>query len=183
MKNFEKVNNMNVKEAIEKRHSCRNYCEEEISEEIVLELLDAARRAPSGNNAQPCKYFLIRKKKLKEKLKQNNIFPQEFVYTAPLIIVCCVNPNKYPKKEKIDDGNEKRAFRDLGIATAQLILRATELELGSCYIGWLKKEELKKILNIDEKLLIPFVITIGKAKEKGSQNEKTKIEEIIIGNE
>ena len=51
---------MDVKEAISKRKSIRKYLDKQIPEEIIEDLLDAARRAPSAKNTQSHKYFIVK---------------------------------------------------------------------------------------------------------------------------
>ena len=80
---------MDVKEAIRIRKSIRQYESKAIPEDVVKELLDAARLAPSAKNKQSHKYFIIQDKETKDKLRENETCRQEFVYGAPLIIVCC----------------------------------------------------------------------------------------------
>ena len=61
---------MDIKTAIDKRKSIRMWKNKEISEEIIKELIDAARRAPSAKNAQSHKYFIVKDKKTIARLKE-----------------------------------------------------------------------------------------------------------------
>ena len=172
---------MNVKEAIEKRQSVRSYKDKNIPEKVLNEVLDAARLAPSGNNAQPSRFYVVKTEEDKKKLKENDIFHQDFVYEAPAIIVCCSDPTAYPKnKDGWDSEDETRAVRDISIASSFLVLRATELGLGTCYIGWVKKEEIKKVLGIPEKYVVPYVIPIGYPDEEPDERGRKPLEEIIL---
>lgn len=173
---------MDVKKAIEDRRSIRKYADKEVSDDMIKELIEAARLAPSGNNAQPWKYMVI-KKEMIEKLKENKIFKQNFVYKAPVIIVCCADPKAYPRakfESAFDDPYEARALRDLSISCQNLVLQAVELGLGTCYIGWMNKEKIKEILNIPEEFVIPYVITIGWPAEQPDARDRKDIDEIVI---
>src|SRR3990167_9634404 len=88
---------MNVKEAINLRKSIRKYQDKQIPEEIIVELLDAARKAPSAKNTQSHRYFIVNDQGTKDKLIKHNVFRRPFVYEAPLIIICCADPTQYPK--------------------------------------------------------------------------------------
>ena len=77
---------MDVKEAIKKGRSIRAYKDKPVPDDLINELIDAARLAPSGNNAQPWMFKIIKSKQEKDKLKKNKIFVQDFVYTAPVLI-------------------------------------------------------------------------------------------------
>lgn len=137
---------MDVKEAIKRGRSIRAYKDKDVSDDLINELIDAVRLAPSGNNAQPWVFKIIKSKKEKDQLKRNKIFVQDFVCAAPVLIVCCTNPEVYPpsKIDSVgDDYYEKRAIRDLSIAAQNMILRATELGLGTwapvMLVGWIKR--------------------------------------------
>lgn len=56
---------MDVKEAINIRKSIRQYKDKQISEEIITELLNAARKAPSAKNTQSHKYFVVKDEEIK----------------------------------------------------------------------------------------------------------------------
>lgn len=89
---------MSVKTVIKKRRSIRKYQDKKVSNNLIRELIDAARLAPSAYNAQSARFFIVKGVTIKQKLKENNIFKQDFVYTAPIIIVCCADQNVFPKE-------------------------------------------------------------------------------------
>jgi len=172
---------MDVKKAIESRRSIREYQDKEVPDNLIIELIDAARRAPSGNNAQPSRYSIVKDSRIKNKLRESEIFEQDCFYEAPVIIVCCADPASYKKRvEKWDDQNSTRAIRDLSIASSYLVLRATELGLGTCYVGWIKKEEIKTVLGIPKEYIVPYVITVGYPAEDPKPTPRKSIDEILI---
>ncbi len=172
---------MDVKKTIEKRRSIRSYKNEKLSNEIIKELIEAVRLAPSGNNAQPSRYYIVKDDETKDLLRNNEIIRDEWVYNAPAIIVCCADSNAYTKfVEGWDEPNEIRAIRDLSIASSYLVLRATELGLGTCYCGWIKKEEIKTLLNIPKEYVVPYVIAVGYPNENPKQRPRKKFDEILL---
>jgi nitroreductase len=171
---------MDVLEAIEKRMSIRKFLDKEVEDEKIKQLIEAARMAPSGNNSQPWHFYVVKKGEVTEKLKQADIFHQKLVYDAPVIIACSTDVGAYKKHvDGWDDSNEKRAIRDLSIASGFITLMATELGLGSCFIGWLKKEEIKKVLNIPEQYMVPYVILIGYADEDPDRRTRKSLADIM----
>ena len=163
---------MDVKKAIEKRRSIRRYKNKKISDDIIKELINAARLAPSGRNRQGARYKVIVDKETIQRLKQNKIYEQDFVYTAPLLIICCYDNNVYSQHIK--------AMRDVSIASSFIIIQATELKLGTCYVALMDTKKAKKILNLPENIEILFTITVGYTSEKiGSVNRKN-INEILL---
>jgi nitroreductase len=159
---------MRIGDIIQKRRSIRKYQNKDIPEDFIEKLIDAARLAPSAYNGQPSKFVVIRDKKIKQMLKDAQSFKHDFVYTAPLIIICCADPEVYPKERfeptysnAAEIGGDIGAVRDLSISSQNLVLMATELGLGTCYVGLVDRNKIKEILNIPKNYVLPFVITVG----------------------
>ncbi len=205
---------MDVREAIGKRRSVRFYSEDPVTENTIHELLDAARLAPSGCNAQPWRFLVVRERDTVQELKRQKAFPQNFVYEAPVIIVCCGDPDaylgRYGGENQVADGsvpedpdaqralfksvegkNAARTLRDVAIASAFLVLRATELGLATSYVGLIDEAVLHTVLAIPERLVIPFIITAGyerrsRARETAQNNAsirtpRKEIADILLG--
>lgn len=178
---------MSVKTIIAKRRSIRKYQDKKVPNVLIKELIDAARLAPSAYNAQPSKFFIVKDKTMKQKLKQNSVFKQDFVYTAPVIMVCCADRDVFPKErfEPVysnprEIGGELGAIRDLSIATQNLVLRATELGLGTCYVGLVNRDKIKETLDIPTNCIVPFVITLGYPAEKPRPTPRNEFKEFIL---
>ena len=163
---------MNVIDAIKKRRSIRKFLDKPVSPEMIKDLLEAARLAPSAYNSQPWKFFVVSQKKKIEELRENKIFVQDFVYNSPVIIVCCADMESYPDRARENFNLKELAIADLSFASQNLVLRATELGIGTCYIGLLDKEKVKKVLNIPEKYIVPYAIIAGFSDEKPSFSGK-----------
>lgn len=174
---------MGVKAIIIKRKSIRRYKNKNVSVALIKELINAARLAPSGRNAQPSKYFIVKDSDTKRKLKKGKIFKQDFAYKAPIIIICCGDPKAYPKA-KFEPGYDIpykiKAIRDVSIAAQNLVLRATELGLGTCYIGWMHKERVKGILGIPKNYVVPFAITLGHPAENPKARPRKDLREFLL---
>ncbi|MFH1771157.1 MAG: nitroreductase family protein [archaeon] len=172
---------MTVKSTIASRRSIRKYKSKPVSPKLINQVLNAARLAPSGNNAQPSRFFVISDDKTKEKLRTNKIIREGWELKAPTIIVCCADPNAYTKFHKgWDDKNKERALRDIGISSSYLVLQATELKLGTCYVGWIDKEKIKEVLNIPKHFIVPFIITLGFPDESPKPRPRKELNEIIL---
>ena len=195
---------MDVKEAIARRRSIRQYDSKAVPKEVIGELLEAARLAPSGCNAQPWRFVVVDDDDTSQKLLAKKAFKQKFVYEAPVVVVCCGDPGAYAGKYggayQVEEGSvpkdaEKRkemfaqvegkqvlrAVRDVSIASGFLVLRATELNLGTSYIGLIDEKVLKEVLQIPDEFVIPFVITVGYFPKNPSQRPRKQLKEILIG--
>jgi len=193
---------MKVKDAIEKRRSVRKYSDETVSEKVISEIVDAGRLAPSGCNAQPWKFYIINDKEVIEKLREKKVFRQDFVYSAPVIIVCCGDTNAYmgkyggeyqaregsvPKGKKakkelfsiLEEKKSLRTVRDVSIAAAFMVLKATELGLGTSFIGLVNESALREVLCIPDSFVIPFVLITGYYCGNIPQRPRKSLKEIM----
>ena len=85
---------MTTKEAIEQRRSIRRFMPDAVPDEHLAAILDAARLAPSGCNAQPWRFRIVKDGDTKSKLARA-AFDQSFVAKAPVVIVCCADIQGY----------------------------------------------------------------------------------------
>ncbi|MBR9675470.1 hypothetical protein GOV05_00495 [Candidatus Woesearchaeota archaeon] len=171
---------MDVVDAIKKRTTIRRFLDKKVPKELIKQVIDAARLAPSGNNAQPWQFYIIENdEKTKRMLKANQVFVQNFCYDAPLIILCLADPNVY-KKSAHDDENEKRALRDLSISSAFMVLRAQELYLSSAYIGWVNRQKFKQLYELDEELILPYAILFGYTDSETTSHMRKRLSEVVL---
>ena len=178
---------MTLSDAIKARRSIRKFQSRPVPADFIEKLVAALRLAPSAYNAQPVKLMIISDAALKEKLKAERVFRQDFVYDAPLIIVCCADPGAFPE-EKFDPvfsrvaeiGGEVGAVRDLSLGAQNLVLMATDLGLGSCYIGVIDRPKLKALLNIPAAYVLPFVIIAGFPDEEAKPLVRKDVKEYLM---
>ena len=85
---------LKTKEAIEKRRSIRKFKNKRISDEIIMELLESARLAPSGCNAQPWRFKIVKDENTKHKLYKA-AQKQLFIKQAPVVFACCADIKGY----------------------------------------------------------------------------------------
>jgi nitroreductase len=140
-----------VMDVIRKRRSIRKYKPEQISEEELEMILEAGRFAPSGGNSQTSHFIVIRNRALLNELSGvveatfAGMEPEEtmykgtvrvielckrggydFIYSAPTLVVAA-NKRGYTN-----------ALADCAVALENMMLAATSLDIGSCWINHLK---------------------------------------------
>ena len=79
-----------VPEAIQKRRSTRSFKQVPIPDEMILEMLEAARLAPSGSNSQPWRFVVVTDAEEKKELRRL-CFDQAFVEEAGVVFVFCAD--------------------------------------------------------------------------------------------
>lgn len=172
-----------ILEILKRRVSVRDYLDRAVEREKIMLCLEAARLAPSACNAQPWKFIVVDDKELKDSLCEvafGGIYKMNiFAKKAPVIIVVVSEREKFLAKIGSYIRNTAYYLIDLGIAGEHLILQATELDLGTCWIGWFNERQVKKILNIPKNKKVDTLISLGYPKEaKLKDKERHSLEEI-----
>jgi nitroreductase len=164
---------MELKEAIERRKSIRNYEDKPVPDNKLLKVLEAARLAPSARNKQACKFIVVKDTKTRQELGRA-ADGQTQVSGAPVIIAAvATNP-----REIMKCGVPTYAV-DLAIAIDHMTLAAVDEGLGTCWIGRFSQEEAKNILGVHDDCHIVTILPLGFPKEPGRQKVRKSIEEIV----
>ena len=162
-----------VLEAIKKRQSVRSYQDKEIPEEILQQILEAGRLAPSAKNTQSWKFIVVKDKDLRKKLVPA-CKNQEFVGEASVVIAGCgTNP------DYVMSNGEHAYSIDLAIALDHMSLEATSLGLGTCWIGAFYQDQVKEILGVPEGVRITSLMPLGYPEKLGTKTERKPLSEII----
>ncbi len=148
---------MEVKDAIQKRRAYRSLDSIEIGRVLIEDLAKSAQLAPSCMNQQPWNFVFINEKEQLTKLFTTLSSGNKWVEKASLIIAVFSKP-------KIDCVIGERLYYlfDTGIASAFIILRATELGLVAHPIAGFNEEKAKEILSIPEDMRLITLINVGK---------------------
>lgn len=103
---------LTLMEAIQQRRSIRKYVSDDVPEELIQQMLEAARLAPSGGNAQPWRFVVVRDPEVRQeicKIRSN----QKFVMEAPVTIVAFGDLDRYRQQAR---KNKWRQLVEEGIA-------------------------------------------------------------------
>ncbi len=106
---------LTVWEAIKRRRSIRRFVPDDVSEDMVNQMLEAARLAPSASNRQPWRFLVVRDKEIKKQLSRVCL-GQRFIEEAPVVIVCFGDFERYSdtarkkrRQESVDSGTASTA--------------------------------------------------------------------------
>jgi nitroreductase len=179
---------MELDACIKGRRSVRAYTDESVSKEQVDAVLEAGVWAPTGMGREPWKFIVIEDKKLikyvsdetkaliKQMMpplaKQFSTDADIVCYNAPVLILVCAE-----KDEQWDNLN----LLDSVLAAQNMFLKAYELGLGTCYMGFVgllsnNPEALKKIGVPDNcKMMVPFIMGHPKAKQSKGKRDAPNI--------
>ncbi|MFX0208842.1 MAG: nitroreductase family protein [Candidatus Hodarchaeota archaeon] len=151
---------MNVKDAINKRRAYRSLEYLQITEELIKELANSAQLAPSCFNNQPWRFVFVYTPEMLQALQPALSKTNAWVQTASLIIAVFSRPEDDCRIK----GREYYLF-DTGMATAFILLRATELGLVAHPIAGYDEIQAKNILDIPEEMKLITLVIVGKHSE------------------
>ena len=163
---------MDVLEAIRNRRSVRKYRPGNIPNEKLEIILEAARLAPSAANRQPWRFVVVQKEDKKQALAEaaNN---QTFIKDAAAIVAAVGDP----------DISAKWYEKDTMIALEHMVLAATALGYGTCWIGAFNEDAVKSLLKIPERAKVVALLPIGVSNETPGPKPRKELPEIFFKEE
>lgn len=178
-----KGDELSVKQAIEARRAYRSLQPVEITEELIRDLAESARLSASCFNNQPWRFVFVHDPEVLKKLHGALSRGNKWVQAASMIIAVF-------SREDLDCRIRGRKYYlfDTGMATAFIILRATELGLVAHPIAGYDEEAVKEILGIPEDMQVITLVNVGKhsdtigplLSEKQAETEKERPERLPL---
>jgi nitroreductase len=164
------MNNQTQKESffdvVTRRRSIRKYKDIEIPDEHIRQMLEAAQLAPSTNNTQPWQFVVV---KDPETIRLLTLVAgnQKFIEDSKAVIIALAN-----KAASCCPGNPSMwHVLDTMIATEHVVLAATALGYGSCWIAMLDSRHSQNVVAVKQALRIPdnadivALVTLGVSDE------------------
>ncbi len=172
---------MEIDECIKNRRSIRSYLDKELSYEEVLEIIDAARYAPSSGNIQNWRFIVIKDKDVKTKIAMSCL-KQYWMIDAPIQIIVCSKIETI-KRLYGDKGEFLYTTQNCAAAIENMLLKAYSLGVGTCWVGAFEENMIKKALRIPEDIRVEAVITLGYPKEEVEVPARKTIDTLLFFNE
>ena len=149
---------MELKDVMETRRSIRHYNDKEVPLEVIQDILNCGILAPSAHNRQPWSFIIVEqdkelKKKIAYLLKEGTDVTVNL--TSKVIEECSALILVYG-----DITDELFDIQSIGACIQNMCLRATDLGLGSLWIGYILRIEnqLKEIFKTDKKLVAALAL-------------------------
>lgn len=102
---------LTVWEAIKIRRSVRKFAPDDVPEEMIEQMIEAARLAPSASNRQPWRFLVVRDQKLRKELREICL-QQRFIEEAPVVIICFGDLERFsPEASK----KRRQEFEESGV--------------------------------------------------------------------
>jgi nitroreductase len=165
---------MEFKELVHRRYSVRNYKSKPVEDEKLNAVLNAARLAPTAANKQPFRLIVIRTEGREEELKR--IYHAKWFSDAPLVICACTVPTESWTRK---DGRNYVDV-DTAIAMDHLILSATDMGLGTCWIAAFDPKTAKRVLKLPDGVEPLLFTPLGYPADEISTKNRKEIDEIVL---
>jgi nitroreductase len=163
-------------ELFRKRRTVRRFTAEDVSEEALRALLEAASVAPSRLDRRPLHYVLIRNKASKAKIAEA-LRVRPYIEEAPVVIAVCADPSVSTTWEL-----------DASAAIENMLLAATAMGLGGAWVGskgsqlWERAlEVLHTVVGVPAGIAVASLVCIGHpGEEKRAYDPGEKLDPVRI---
>ena len=140
-----------MSEAIRKRRTCRSFSPDPLPKETVGKLLVAARKAPTGGNANTRRFMVVDDA---AKLRVIQKISPGFLGLCPVAVAICTDTTV--------DQSEFISIFDAGAAAENIALTATEMGLGVGFVKSFPEKPVKNLLGIPPQIRLDILVTLGK---------------------
>ncbi|MEM4700445.1 MAG: nitroreductase family protein [Candidatus Nezhaarchaeales archaeon] len=175
---------VDVLEAIKGRRSIRRFRPDEVEEEKLRLVLEAARWAPSWANTQCWRFVVVRDRgvrgRLAEAVPEGNR-GRRAVLEAPVVIALCAERGRsgFIRGQPGSDKGDWWFMFDAGLAAQNLTLAAHALGLGTLHIGWMDAKKASQVLGVPEGYELVELIALGYPAEAPPPPPRRPLEEQV----
>ncbi len=160
---------MQLLEAIRTRRSIRRFKQIPVPDSTLDQLVDAARFAPSGGNMQHLRYLIVRTPEMVKQVFEHTAWGAHvrparnpvWGKDAPLAFIAVFTSAE----------SARHVHADAGAAVQNILLRARDLGLGTCWIGAFKPEKVAPIVGLGQDSALHFLVAVGYPDEDPVQED------------
>jgi nitroreductase len=164
---------MEFSELIEKRYSVRAYKPDQVEDEKLQQVLQAARLAPTAANRQPFRLIVIHTAGRETELR--HIYRSDWFVQAPLLICAC----GIPSEAWVRRDGKNYSDVDVAIAMDHLVLSATNLGLGTCWIAAFDPKAAREVLQLRDDIEPIAFTPLGYPADRPGPKKRKPIAELV----
>jgi nitroreductase len=160
---------MDLFEAIERRRSVRAFQSKPVARKDLEKIVDAGRWAPSGGNEQPCEFVVVTDMYARQRIAELTTFGKYIADAPACVAVFCRSDTPY----YVEDG---------AAATQNILLAATALGIGSCWVAGEKKpyaSDIGKALGAPETHKLVSLVALGYEGDDTPRKPKRAPSEVV----
>lgn len=165
---------MEFSDVIRRRYSVRSFTSEKVDRNFILDILEAARMAPSAVNYQPWHFIVICEPENLADIQE--AYPRNWFREAPVCILICADHSQSWKRKS--DGKDF-ADVDVAIAIDHLVLKATELGLGTCWVCNFDSALTRKKFQLPDYIEPIALIPLGYTTSEASPKTRKPLSELV----
>jgi len=162
---------MSLVDVILGRRSIRRYEQKEIPKDVLNQILEAGRQAPSAANRQPWHFIVITDYEIKKELSKGVV--NRHIKNSAFTVVGCAYTGLW------NIGTRKWSIVGTSIALENMVIAAWAMGVGSCWIGDFRENKVKQLLNIPDKWKVVALVSFGYPAERPEAKRRKPIEEIV----
>jgi len=162
---------MSLVDVILGRRSIRRYEQKEIPKDVLNQILEAGRQAPSAANRQPWHFIVITDYEIKKELSKGLV--NRHITNSAFTVVGCAYTGLW------NIGTRKWSIVGTSIALENMVIAAWAMGVGSCWIGDFRENKVKQLLNIPDKWKVVALVSFGYPAERPEAKRRKPIEEIV----
>jgi nitroreductase len=174
---------MDTLEAIRTRRSIRRFQDQDVENEKLQAILEAARMAPSWANMQCWRFVVVKDRSVRQQISELSyvesfLAPKGYkanpskkgIAEAPVVIIACADPSQSGVL-----WDQRYYLTDVGIAAQNLMLAVHDLGLGSVFVGVFDEEKLRELLGIPAGIRIVGIFPVGYPLSEKKEGPPRKI--------
>jgi nitroreductase len=180
---------MDSYELLMKRRSVRNFKPDEVPEDILSKLVDAANNAPTGGNMQPLSIIVVREAERRAKLAEM-VGSQPWVKNAPLSMIFCLDFWRLKKWAEMSGvsfrGNEALShfligYADVICAAQTVVVLAESFGLGSVYVGTVQyvADDVRPYFELPPYVFPAMLLSLGYPKTVPRSVRKLAVDVVV----
>ncbi len=167
---------MEFSDVILNRHSIRTFTDQTVEPDKLQKILETANLAPSAGNLQAYEIYVVTDAKKRDGLSCAAL-AQEYIAVAPVALVFCTHP-ELTEGRYTERGTRLYTVQDATIACTFAMLAATNIGLGSVWVGTFDEKVVRMIIGAPEGQVPVVILAIGYPGEFPTQHPRRPLEHI-----
>lgn len=167
---------MEFTEVIRNRHSIRTFTSKPVEPEKLQQILETTNLAPSAGNLQSYEIYVVVDAKKRDGLSCAAL-AQEYIAVAPVALVFCTHP-ELSEGRYTERGTRLYTVQDATIACTFAMLAATNLGLGSVWVGTFDEKVVRLIIGAPDSQVPVVILAIGYPDEFPDQHPRRPLDQL-----
>lgn len=156
------------------RRSIRRYRPDPVPPELLEQVLEAGRWAPSASNRQPWHFVVVQDREMRRQVAQHAaVFMIKWAHAeeAPVLIILCGDASSRAYQRFLHE--------DIGLAGSQMMLQAKALGLGTCWLGGLDRKAIADVIQLPEDMVVIGLLTLGFPAEDPPPTRRRSLADVV----